>query len=105
MTDNPIAEAIAGIVTGLVTEALFIALAEAFSKIGAPPLYTFLLIIVILIGFLSGIAEAYTAGILYCLSLIYFGNLLGDPSSIITGLVSLVGMGASFVIKSGMIDG
>ena len=84
---------ITGYVIGIVVAAMFTAFQPFY------PLLAVYGFVFALVCFLSGIAEAYYAGVFFSFGVIAAGFLLGDPVTAVSGFISLVGIMISLFFK------
>ena len=89
MTDNPVGEAFAAVVGGMLTSILFPVFTDVLKALEAPPMILAVWFLIPIVGFISGISEANVFGVLYSITLIVFGFYLAEWGSIITGLIAL----------------
>jgi hypothetical protein len=79
---------IMGFVSGVVIDAFL----PVFSALNVPPIFWAAIILVIVVDFVSGIAEAYSFGLLYSIGVVSAGFLVGDLGTIFVGALSVIGL-------------
>lgn len=71
---------------------------------GAPPIFYVVLFVIGIVDFFTGLMEAYVYGVLYCSVLIFFGAIIDEWGSVLTGLIVIFAFAAGVVIRR-MSDG
>jgi hypothetical protein len=90
LTDNFVAEAFTAIVMGIISGLLMKITFEMFDILNAPPIFYFMIVFIAAIDFFAGMARAYVFGMVYSVSLLFFGVYIRENGAIITSVLSIV---------------
>ena len=90
----------AGVIAGLIGWAIDLTIGAYFESFGSPNLLLVMIgVVYVIVSFSYGMEKAYYGGIFFSVGIILAGLLLRDSVTVISGLISLVGIAISLFRK------
>ena len=90
MTKNPIAEAFAAVIGGIITGVLLQVASQKLTVLNAPLIYYASIILIAIFDYVAGIIEAHVFGFLFPITLISFGAFFNEWEAFFAGAIAFV---------------